>query len=82
MALRTKGKTNHDVIRTVALAVTALVLFSCQNDDILDNSHNDKVTVYPIISSAVETTPQTRALQGNYTEFTVNQQVLSTNAVG
>lgn len=81
MVLRTDRKTNHDVIRTVALAVTALVLFSCQNDDILDNSHNDKVTVYPIISSAVETTPQTRALQGNYTEFTVNQQVLSTNAV-
>lgn len=80
MLLRTKRHTSHDIIRTVAVAVTALVLFSCQNDDFMDNINSNKVTIHPVISRAIETTVQTRALAG-YSEDTIRQQALSVNAV-
>ncbi|MBR5707359.1 MAG: hypothetical protein IKX55_07320 [Bacteroidaceae bacterium] len=80
MALRTNIHNNHDLFKTVALAVAALVLFSCQNEDALDNS--GKVTIYPVISRSIETTIQTRALTGfTYSEFTDGKQALSANAV-
>lgn len=78
MALRTIAHTNHDMFRTVTLAVAALFLFSCQKEDLPDN--NGKVTILPVISRSVETTVQTRALAG-YSEFTVDKQTLSANAV-
>lgn len=79
MALRTKRHTNHDVILTVAFAVTALILTACQKDDMPDS--NGKVTIHPVIDRAIETSIQTRALSGSYTEFTENQQTLSAHAI-
>lgn len=77
MALRTTKHTNHDLFRTVTLAVAALVMLSCQQEDNLDNG---QVTIYPVLSRSVETTVQTRALAG-YSEFTVDKQPLSANAI-
>ena len=78
MALRTNRHTNHDMFRTAALAVAALVLFSCQKEDYSDNS--GRVTIYPEISRSVETAVFTRALSG-YSDFTTDKQPLSANAV-
>ena len=81
MALRTNIHTNHDIFRTVALAVAALVLFSCQKEDALDGN-SGKVTIYPVINRSIETTVQTRALTGfTYSEFTDGKQTLSANAI-
>lgn len=79
MALRTKRDINHDVIRTAAFAVAVVVLASCQKEDVM-NSNSGKVTIYPVINSAVETTIQTRALVG-YSEFTTSKQALSASAI-
>ena len=79
MTLRTIRHFGHDVIRTVALAATALIVFSCQEEDALDSS-NGKVTIYPVISRSIETTIQTRALPG-YAEFTDNKQALTAYAI-
>lgn len=80
MTLRTiRRHFGHDVIRTVALAATALIVFSCQEEDALDSS-NGKVTIYPVISRSIETTIQTRALPG-YAEFTDNKQALTAYAI-
>ena len=83
MTWRTKKHTNHDLLLTVALAVTALILFSCQKEDIENGSSNHTVTVYPVISSAFETTVQTRSLNTRYTynEYTGTRQVLTVNAI-
>ena len=78
MILRTTTHTNHVLFRTVAIAAAALILFSCQKEDLTDN--NRKVTILPVISSSVETTVQTRALAG-YSEFTVDKQALAANAI-
>lgn len=80
MALRTKTYRHHDVILTAAFAVAAFTLFSCQQEDVLDNN-SGKVTIYPVLSRSVETTIQTRALEGNYSEFDADKQALSANAI-
>ena len=86
MALRTIRKHNHDLILTVAVAVTALILFSCQKED-LNLKDNGKVTIYPVIGRAIETTVQTRAIGDTlrntaFTELTdSNRQTLSVNAI-
>lgn len=79
MALRTKTYRHHDVILTAAFAVAAFTLFSCQQEDVLDNN-SGKVTIYPVLSRSVETSIQTRALSG-YSEFTDNKQALTANAI-
>ena len=81
MTLRTNRHTNHDIFRTVALAVTALVLFSCQNDSLEMEKDSNRITVYPVINRAIETTIQTRALEGNYTKDTIGMQSFSANAI-
>jgi len=67
------------MVKTVALAVAALVLFSCQKEYTQDND-SGKVTIYPVVSRSVESTVMTRALTG-YSEYTADKQVLSANAV-
>ena len=69
------------MFRTVALAVTALVLFSCQNDSLEMETDSNMVTIYPVINRAIETTIQTRALEGNYTKDTIGMQSFSANAI-
>lgn len=83
MALRIKGHTNHDMIKTVAIAVTALILFSCQKELVEDNSN--KSTLYPVINRALETTVRTRAytdnLEGTFIPYADNRQTLTVHAI-
>ncbi len=78
MALRTIKNNNHGLIRTVAVAVAALVLFGCDKEDLTDNN---KVTIYPVIKSSVEPV-RTRALAGTYTELQgTDRQALTVQAI-
>ena len=86
MALRTNRNTNHDMFRTVAIAVTALVLFSCQKESLESvDIDSNMITVYPVINRSIETTIQTRAqVEGSdfsYSEFTTDLQSFSANAI-
>ena len=65
MTGRTKGLDNHFTLKAVAITVTALVMFSCQKDNVDDGL----VTLYPVVERQIETAVQTRA-SIDYTKYT------------
>lgn len=82
MTVRTKGLSNHNVFKAVAMTAIALSLFSCQNEQMTQDT---RITLYPIIDSKIETAVMTRADavdKTKYTEYTGDaRQTLSVQAV-
>lgn len=82
MTARTKGLSNHNVFKAVAMTAIALLLFSCQNEQITEDR---RITLYPFIDNKIETAVITRADavdKTKYTEYTgEDRQALSVQAI-
>ena len=66
MASKRKGLNNQHTLKAVALAVTAMVMFSCQKEQVQDS----RVTLLPVIERKIETAVHTRAINSaNYDEY-------------
>ena len=82
MTVRTKGLSNINTFKAVAMTAIALLLFSCQNEQITDDR---RITLYPVIDNKIETTVMTRADavdKTKYTEYTGDaRQALAVKAI-
>lgn len=82
MTVRTKGLSNLNTFKAVAMTAIALLLFSCQNEQITDDR---RITLYPVIDNKIETTVMTRADavdKTQYTEYTGDaRQALAVKAI-
>lgn len=82
MTVRTKGLSNLNTFKAVAMTAIALLLFSCQNEQITDDR---RITLYPVIDNKIETTVMTRADavdKTKYTEYTGDaRQALAVKAI-
>lgn len=82
MTVRTKGLSNLNTFKAVAMAAIALLLFSCQNEQITDDR---RITLYPVIDNKIETAVMTRADavdKTKYTEYTGDaRQALTVKAI-
>lgn len=82
MTVRTKGLSNLNTFKAVAITAIALLLFSCQNEQITDDR---RITLYPVIDNKIETAVMTRADavdKTKYTEYTGDaRQALAVKAV-
>ena len=70
MTGRTKGLENLHIFRAVAIIVAAMIMFSCQEEQI-DYSSINRVKIVPVIDRQIETTVRTRAAvdKTQYTEY-------------
>lgn len=82
MTVRTKGLSNLNTFKAVAMTAIALLLFSCQNEQITDDR---RITLYPIIDNKIETAVMTRADavdKTKYAEYTGDaRQALAVKAI-
>ena len=82
MTVGTKGLSNLNTFKAVAMTAIALLLFSCQNEQITDDR---RITLYPVIDNKIETTVMTRADavdKTQYTEYTGDaRQALAVKAI-
>ena len=82
MTGRTKGLNNKHTFKAVALTVTALVMLSCQQEQLEGN----RIALYPVIEGRIEGAVFTRATgdpvdKTLYSEYTGDRQILSVNAI-
>lgn len=87
MTGKTKGLINLDMLKAVALTVTALAVFSCQKEHVTGYDNDGRVTIYPVINNQIQTEVFTRGAidKTKYTEYTDqnhgSRQALSVQAI-
>ena len=83
MTGKTKGLINLNLLKAVALTVTALVMFSCQKEHVADYDNDGRVTIYPVIGNRIQTEVFTRGAidPDKYSEYTDSRQTLSVQAI-
>ncbi len=87
MTGKTKGLINLNVLKAVALTVTALAVFSCQKEHVAGYENDGRVTIYPVITNHIQTEVFTRGAidKTKYTEYTDqnhgSRQALSVRAI-
>ena len=59
MTGKLKGLGYSNTLKAVALIAAALILFSCQKDQL----ENNRIILYPVIENKIETAVMTRARQ-------------------